>query len=110
MSDGMHEMGIAKADPSVYVKRVVSLRRHVNHGEGCSVRELVAGADDKGIEGVLDVEGEFDGLRLQSPCDSRAEPRIGDRERFRSGGNITERFHRTSLGRRGLGDDKSQLI
>ena len=82
MSDGMHKMGFAKSDPSVDVERVLSFRRHVNHGERRSVRKLIARADNESVEGVLGIEGQFYGFGLQSPNYARAEPRVGNRKGF----------------------------
>jgi hypothetical protein len=56
VADGLHEMGLAHADAAVKEEGVVGLGRALRDGLGGGGGELVAGADDEGIELVARVE------------------------------------------------------
>ncbi len=56
MSDGVHEVGFAHADAAIEEQGVVCLGGALGDGLGCGHGELVAGADDEGVELVLGIE------------------------------------------------------
>ncbi len=56
VSNGLHEMGLAHAYAAVEEERVVSLGRSFGDGLAGSVGELVAAADDEGVEGVAGIQ------------------------------------------------------
>ncbi len=56
VADRVHEVGLAEPDAAVDEERVVGLRGDLGDGAGGGMRELVRGADDEALEGVLGVE------------------------------------------------------
>ena len=56
VADGVHEMGLAHADAAVEEERVVGLGGALGDGLGGGHGELVAAADDEGVELVARVE------------------------------------------------------
>src|SRR3954447_6941716 len=80
VSDGLHEMGLAHANTAVQEQRVVSLGRTFRNRLASGVGELVAIADDKGIESVARIE-----LSRSVPIKTRLAQRAICRSRRRSG-------------------------
>ena len=56
VTDGLHEMGFAHADAAVEEERIVGFRRTLGDGLAGGMGELVAAADDEGVEGIAGVE------------------------------------------------------
>ena len=56
VADGVHQVRLAESDAAVDEERVVGLRGDLGDGAGGGVGELVRGADDEALEGVLGVE------------------------------------------------------
>ena len=52
VTDGLHEMGFAHADAAVEEERIVGFRRTLGDGLAGGMGELVAAADDEGVEGI----------------------------------------------------------
>src|SRR5271166_5526581 len=66
VSDGLHEVSLAHADAAVEEQRVVGLGGPLGDGLAGGVGELVAAADDEGVEGVARVQ-----LRGAVPVETR---------------------------------------
>src|SRR5882724_3959409 len=103
-------MGLAKADPSVYIERVIRLRWHVDDCQGCGVCKLVAGADDKRIEGVLRIKRELQRFGFYRPNHTCRETLVIALKDLRSGGNTTQRLRLPNRRRRRVIDHKPQLV
>src|SRR5713101_5904639 len=88
----MHEVGLSKANTSVYIERVICLRWHVDDCQGCGVCKLIAGADDKRIEGVLWIKRKFQRFGFYRPNHTRRETLVIALKDLRSGGNPTQRL------------------
>src|ERR1019366_2186365 len=56
VSDGLHEMRLAHADAAIQEQRVVSFGGALGDGLAGSMRELVAAADDEGVESVARIQ------------------------------------------------------
>ena len=56
VADGLHQVGLAHTDAAVQEERVVGLRRTFRDRLAGGVRELVAAADDEGVEGVARIQ------------------------------------------------------
>ncbi len=56
MPDGLHEMGFAHAHAAIQEQRVVGFGGTLGHGLAGGVGELVAAADDEGVEGVAGIQ------------------------------------------------------
>ena len=65
VADGVHQVGLAHADAAVEKERIVGLRWALGDGFGGGAGELVAVADDEGVEGVARVE-----LRRRGPVET----------------------------------------
>src|SRR5215472_8996210 len=52
LADGLHQMGLAQADPAVNEERIVRARRRLRDSETGCVRDLVVRADDERFECV----------------------------------------------------------
>ena len=70
VADGVHQVGLAHADAAVEEERVVGLGRTLRDRLAGGVGELVAAADDEGVEGVARIQ-----LRGAVPV----EPGLGTR-------------------------------
>ena len=66
VSDGVHEVGLAHADAAVEEERVIRLRGPLGDSLRGGHRELIAGADDEGVEVVARIE-----LRGGVPVEAR---------------------------------------
>ena len=61
VADGVHEVGLAQADPAVDEERIVGLRRGLTHAVAGGMGKLVVRADDERLEGVPKVYSGFRG-------------------------------------------------
>ena len=59
VADGMHQMGLAQANPAVDEQRVVARTRVVRHLQGCCSRQVVSLASHEGFEVELGVDTAF---------------------------------------------------
>ena len=66
VADGLHQVGLAHADAAIQEERVVGLRRTLRDRLAGGVGELVAAADDEGVEGVARIQ-----LRRAVPVEAR---------------------------------------
>ena len=66
VSDGLHEVSLPHADAAVEEQRVVCLGGTLGDGLAGGVGELVAAADDEGVEGVAGIQ-----LRGAVPVEAR---------------------------------------
>ena len=72
MSDGVHQVRLAEADPAVDEERVIRARRRLRDRPAGRVGELVRRSDDEGVEGVARVQSRRTWLRdRRRPCFER---------------------------------------
>ena len=57
MANSLHEMGLAEPDTTVDEERIVRASERLRNGKARGLTEMVAIADDKGVEGVVGVQG-----------------------------------------------------
>ncbi len=106
-ADGVHQVGLAHADAAVQEKRIVAARGVGGDGFGGGVSELVAGADDEGIEGEFRVEGGGGGFGFaRTVAQGRRSERLRGARRH---GLITDAPQRKSQFPN-AGEDKASIL